>query len=82
MKTFNHAHVCIADKNGVHFNTICSPDYSNSEVRNMKGHLNAASKNPKAYHFIDLNTATIIVDGMPYGEGDMCDDELLMALGV
>ena len=59
--------VCIIDKNGKKmFNTLCGADYAAPEIRNMKRHLDLAAKYPAQYHFIDLDTAIILVDGFPY----------------
>jgi hypothetical protein len=76
----NTSTVCIQDKNGKHWNTLCSSSFTAPEVRNIQRHLEAARKSPITYHFLDLPTAVIMVDGKPYVE--MTDDELLTELGV
>jgi hypothetical protein len=52
----------------------------------MQRHLDAAAKHPEMYRFLDLATAVILVDGLPYqyqptGD-DLSDSELLKALGL
>jgi len=74
------ATVCIQDKNGKHYNTLCGADYTAPEIRNMQRHLDSAHKNPKAYHFLDLTTAIIMVDGVAPGLSEE-DDALLASLG-
>jgi len=76
-KAFEHATVCIEDKNGKHYNTLCSPDYTAPEIRNMQRHLELAAKNPKAFHFLDLPTARILVNGEPLPQLTNADLDLL-----
>lgn len=73
-----HSKVCIKDKNGNHFNTLCSPDYTAPEIRNMRRHLDMAAKHPDLYKFLDLLTAKIVVDGEDYL--DISDEQLLAEL--
>ena len=76
----NTSTVCIQDKNGKHYNTLCSADYTAPEIRNMQRHLEAARKHPEAYSFLDLKTAVIMVDGEAYGQLSADDEELLKQL--
>ena len=50
----------------------------------MQRHLDQAAKYPNAYRFLDLATAIILVDGVPYQstDDDISDNELLKALGL
>ncbi len=78
-----NASVCIQDKNGKHWNTLCSVDYTAPEIRNMQRHLQQAAKYPNQYHFLDLATAVILVNDNPYAPVFTSeDDELLKQLGV
>ena len=45
----NSATVCIQDKNGKHYNTLCSADYTVPEIRNMLRHLAQAELYPARY---------------------------------
>ncbi len=79
--------VCIRDKTGKRYwNTTCSTAYIDPEIRNMQRRLDAAARNPERYGFLDLATAVILVNDMPYqvtSETDaMSDNELLKALGL
>jgi len=51
----------------------------------MQRHLEQAKKHPKAFAFLDLQTAVIMVNGEPYQPNtateEMSDEELLKALG-
>ena len=79
----NSATVCIQDKNGKHWNTLCSADYTAPEIRNMQRHLQQAAKHPAQYQFLDLASAVILVDGEPYAPVFTSeDDELLKQLGA
>ncbi len=78
----NSATVCIQDKNGKHYNTLCSADYTAPEIRNMQRHLQMAAKHPAQYGFLDLASAVILVDGKPYDAFTSEDDELLKQLGA
>lgn len=61
--------VSITDKTQkVFFKTTASPMATMSEVRNLKRHLEQAKANPKAYHFLDVPSAVILLDGTPYAE--------------
>ena len=75
----------ITDKTGRKmWNTIASPLSTASEIRNLKRHIEFARKNPKAYSFLDVDTAVIVVNGEIYKESvieDM-DAELLKLLGI
>lgn len=66
----------IQDKNGAHFRTVCSTAYKAAEIRNLERHLNNARANPKAYGFLDLDTARIYENG----EARLSDDEILKEL--
>lgn len=70
--------VCIHDKNGKHFNTLCGQGYEHAEIQNMQRHLARAKANPSHYAFLDLATSVILVNGEPYV--DISDDELLKEL--
>lgn len=80
----NTSTVSIQDKNGKYWNTLCATEFVSSEIRNMQRHLDAAAKHPNAYRFLDLATAIILVDGVPYQstDDDISDNELLKALGL
>jgi hypothetical protein len=53
--------VCIQDKNGKHWNTTCSSAYTDPEIHNMQRHLDAATKHPEMYRFLDLATCRGLV---------------------
>ena len=83
----NTSEVYITDKTGdKFFKTLCSTQYSSSEVHNMNCHINQAKQYPDHYKFLDIATAVVKCDA--YGEQDepldfdMSDDELLELLGV
>lgn len=86
MTSINRWHqICITDKTGQkHFNCDASPMSTMSEIHNLKRHLEQAKKNPDAYWFIDVDTAVILLDGVPYTQttGDMDADALLKELGL
>lgn len=76
------ATVCIQDKTGKHYNTICGADYTAPEIRNMQRHLEYARKKPNAYHFLDLDSCVILVNDVPYKPELTTEDyELLEQLG-
>lgn len=72
--------VCIEDKNGKYWNTLCSSDFIAPEIRNMQRHLDLAKLNPDKFKFLDLDTAKILVDGVPYARLSVEDDKLLTEL--
>lgn len=76
--------VYITDKNGgEHFNTVASPMSTNSEIKNLKRHLEQARKHPGAYRFLDVDSAVLMLDGEIYGDLlKMSDVELLAELGL
>jgi hypothetical protein len=80
------ATVYITDKsNRKMFNTLCSADYVYPEIRNMERHLKSARNNPKAYHFLDLETAKIMVNDVEHSESPkitLSDEEILEVLGL
>lgn len=77
----NWHNVYLTDKSGKKmWDTTASPMSTDSEIRNLKRHLEMAAKHPARYSFLDLATARIMVDGEPLIE--MSDDELLAELGV
>jgi len=52
--------VYITDKKGGQlFKNYVSELYIDSAKRELQNHLNAANKNPKMYHFLDIETAKI-----------------------
>ena len=52
--------VYITDKNGCEmFKEYVHKDYTDSAKRDLQRHLDAAKKNPKYYHFLDVLTAEI-----------------------
>lgn len=57
--------ICIQDKNGKYFKTLCGAGYEAPEIRNMQRHLINAKANPHAFKFLDLSTAVIMVDDQP-----------------
>lgn len=74
----------ITDKSGkIFFNTNASPRSTMSEIRNLKRHIDTAKQQPTHYSFLDVSTAQIILDGVPYSEPTADDvDQLLKELGV
>lgn len=76
----------ITDKTGQEFfKTDASPMSTMSEIRNLKRHIENAKRNPQAYKFLDVATAVVMMDGMPYSEEPSADfdaDALLAELGL
>ena len=74
----------ITDKSGREF--FCcnaSPMSTMSEIRNLKRHIENAKRSPDMYKFLDIATAVIMLDGLPYGEPCEIDaDQLLAELGL
>ena len=65
------------------FKCVASPMSTESEIKNLKKHLNAAQKNPSAYKFLDVATAKIVLDGSDYGVSvDIDYDAMLAELGL
>lgn len=63
-------HISITDKTGKEFfKTVASPMSTASELKNLTQHLAAAKANPDAYHFLDIDSAYILLDGTPYNAG-------------
>ncbi len=55
--------VYITDKKGGHlFKNYISESYIDSAKKELQNHLNAANKNPKMYHFLDIETAKIEIE--------------------
>lgn len=74
--------VYITDKSGErYFNTLCCSAYAMSEVRNLEQKIKQARQRPDLYHFLDVETASVMVDG-ECGDyfAKMTDDELLAEL--
>ena len=79
--TWHNLH--ITDKTGKKFfNTDASPMSTMSEIRNLQRHLEAIKANAKGYEFVDSASATLMLDGEPYGTmmDDILDDDLLAEL--
>jgi len=76
--------ICITDKTGAEF--FCcnaSPMYTMSEIRNLKRHIANAEQFPDMYKFLDVASAVILLDGVPYGEPCEIDaDAMLAELGL
>jgi UV DNA damage repair endonuclease len=74
----------ITDKTGKEFlKTVASPLATESEIRNLKKHISAAKSNPKAYKFLDIPTAKIVMDGSDYDTSPDIDiDAMLKELGL
>lgn len=63
-------HLSITDKTGQEFfKTTASPMSTASELKNLSRHLAQAVANPKAYSFLDVDSAYILLDGTPYNAG-------------
>lgn len=86
MNTENTWHnIHITDRTGKeHFKTLASPMSTMSEIRNLQRHIEQARQNPQAYKFLDVATAVIMLDGLPYGApvSDIDADALLAELGL
>lgn len=84
--TSNNWHdICITDKTGQQwYKTTASPMATLSEIRNMKIHLQFAVEFPEYYHFLDIDSAVILLDGVPYTQttGNVDADALLKELGL
>ena len=79
--TWHNLH--ITDKTGKKFfNTDASPMSTMSEIRNLQRHVEAIKANAKGYEFVDSASATLMLDGEPYGTmmDDILDDDLLAEL--
>lgn len=64
--------LCITDKTGKEFfKTTASPMSTPSELKNLGKHLQLAKANkfPGAYTFLDIDSAYILLDGVPYNAG-------------
>lgn len=75
--------VCIQDKNRKYWQTLCSSDFVEPEIRNMQRHLENAVKYPSKYDFLDLDSSVILVDDKIYSPQtfeNLSDDELLNQL--
>ena len=74
----------ITDNTGIElFKVTASPMSTMSELKNLKKHLAAAKCTPKAYKFLNIATAKIMLDGAVYGETtDVDADALLAELGL
>ena len=66
----NWHHISITDKTGQQFfKTNASPVSTPSELKNLSRHLAQALVNPHAYAFLDIDSAYILLDGVPYNTG-------------
>lgn len=77
--------IYITDKTGMeHFKTLASPMSTMSELRNLQRHLEQAKQRPMAYTFLDVATAVIMLDGLPYGVpvSGLDADAMLKELGL
>jgi hypothetical protein len=76
--------LCITDKTGQEFfKCTASPMSTMSEIRNLKRHIKQAKASPKAYAFLDVATAVVMLDGAPYDQPSTLDaDALLKELGL
>ncbi len=73
----------ITDKsNKKHFRTTCTDWGLNSELKNLRMHIENAKNHPEHYSFLDAESARIV--SPVENEFDFCDDdiELLESLGV
>jgi hypothetical protein len=65
------------------FKTVASPMSTMSEIRNLQNHIETAKMFPLAYGFLDVETAVLMLDGLPYGDASEIDaDALLKELGL
>lgn len=63
-------HISITDKTGKEFfKTVASPMSTMSEIKNLGKHLAAAKANSMGYAFLDIDSAYIVLDGVPYNAG-------------
>lgn len=78
--------LCITDKSGnEQFRRTVDPTAVQSEIRNLQRHVSQAKANPKAYTFLDAQSAVILLNGSVYKEyeaADIDDDDLLRELGM
>ena len=77
--------LCITDKSGQEFfKCTASPMSTASEIKNLKRKLEEAKRRPSLYSFLDVDTATVMLDGKPYGEAvsNLDADALLKELGL
>lgn len=84
MNTDTWHNIYITDQSGRKmWNTTASPMSTQSEIKNLKRHLEAAAKHPGQYKSLDLATAVIMLDGEIYAEVlTMSDEQMLAELGV
>lgn len=85
MASNNWHNLCITDKTGQQwYKTTASPMSTISELRNMKRHLQYAVEFPEHYQFLDIDSALILLDGVPYCQSirNLDDDTLLKELGL
>jgi hypothetical protein len=82
MSNWHNLH--ITDHTGqVFFPCTASPMATASEIKNLKAHLERAKMHQYIYHFLDIASAVIMLDGLPYGEASEIDaDALLKELGL
>jgi hypothetical protein len=73
--------ISITDKSGKEFfKVVASPMATHSEIKNLQRHLDQAQRSPKAYSFLDVATAHILLDGAPYGvQTEELDADALLA---
>lgn len=77
MSNWNNLHV--TDKNGgKYWSRIASPMSTQSEINNLKRHLEAAKHHPKQYSFMDIESAVIILNGAPLASTMSKEDEELL----
>lgn len=56
----------ITDKGGKeYFKTTASPSSTQSEINNLKAHIDNAKRHPEKYSFLDAETACVVLDGTP-----------------
>lgn len=81
----NWNNVYITDKTGRKmWNTTASPMSTLSELKNLQMHIVVAQERPHLYKFLDVATAKVMLNGIPYVQEpvnlDMTNDELLAEL--
>lgn len=72
--------LCITDSTGKEFFKVtASPMSTYSEIKNLQQHLRAAKDFPNQYKTLDVATAVILLDGVPYGQPSALDADALLA---
>lgn len=84
MNTNDWHTLCITDISGQEFfKCTASPMSTAPELRHLKRKLEEAKLRPNLYSFLDVDTATVMLDGKPYGDvGNLDADALLAELGL